>query len=572
LDYSEDSFELEYKKYDKLVKDDLKNLPYYKTNLCYRTYNKYKSRCIENDRVLPMCKSVCETFNKKFDEFQNVSSTYSSICEGYPETNCYDGSEMEKKYYGYDSLEKYCKYSDDKSKISCDGKANDKTPTSGNAKSETKNNSPTKNKSNNSTIYISIGVGVLVIIILIASFCLFKRKKSKKSKNNDKIAPKENKYFLNRINVVESSMETISERFKRFENDAKTSNLQLLDEQLNKGIDEIEKMNRDRFKSLYDNTISTKEILESATVIPGDKTRPESSNYSFNNDIVQNENNNTNNGDNNNDQSDNASNSTTLTNEYMIVKYPFEITQDDEIKLEPGDCIKLEKIYSDGWAAGYNINRKSYGAFPMICCGDILDKDGNVLVKMDHSQLGEEQQSRDEEYIKIDRNSRRASVVPSEITRRSQIRESVLSFNDSEINIFGVSSFGGQKNSSIRNSSISDNSGSGVQRTSTFNSILSPLANEANNSMSIQRNSTFNSSGNILVNGNEISSIEVERTSTVNSVGVPLANDSGIPRSTTFNTPTIVVSNANDNTSPNINTIEEEEDKNSSKESLLHSN
>jgi len=43
LDYSEDSFELEYKKYDKLVKDDLKNLPYYKTNLCYRTYNKYKS-------------------------------------------------------------------------------------------------------------------------------------------------------------------------------------------------------------------------------------------------------------------------------------------------------------------------------------------------------------------------------------------------------------------------------------------------------------------------------------------------------------------------------------------------
>jgi len=47
-----------------------------------------------------MCKSVCETFNKKFDEFQNVSSTYSSICEGYPETNCYDGSEMEKKYYG----------------------------------------------------------------------------------------------------------------------------------------------------------------------------------------------------------------------------------------------------------------------------------------------------------------------------------------------------------------------------------------------------------------------------------------------------------------------------------------
>jgi len=340
-------------------------------------------------------------------------------------------------------------------------------------------------------------------------------------------------------------METISRRYQRFEKDANISNLQLLDEQLNKGIDEIERMNKARFNnSFYDSSPNTNEVLEAGPIIEGEKIRPDSLNYVFNNEVNKDDSINKNNSiqndsnssqkDNNSDQSDNASDSSTLTNEFMIAKYPFEITHDDEITLEPGDCLKLEKLYDDGWAAGYNINKKTFGAFPIICCGDILDQNGNVLVKMDHSQLlGSLQQNEnkegDEQHIEINRNSRRSSILPSEINRRSQIRESVISFNDSEVNIFGVSKFGAP-----RYSIVSNNSHNKFPRSPTSNSTGSPLVVEINKS-EIKRDSTFNSIGSPLTN--EISSPEIQSNSTINSssFNVNESSTSGNQRSTNFN-------------------------------------
>ncbi|KAG4095601.1 hypothetical protein H8356DRAFT_1044601 [Neocallimastix lanati (nom. inval.)] len=525
-----------FQRFDKIVDGNIKDIPYYITNICYNSYYSKRERCIENEsiKLKPMCKNICKLFNDNLEKYQKKSSN--SICDSLPEDNCFDGSETEKKYDGYDSLEKLCKFAKDKTKCN-------ELKSKASSSSNINNNG---NGNGNNTVYIIGGIVALIIILIIglASFYLLKKKKSKKVKN--KYLPSEkDEYFLNKVNIVESSMETISRRYQRFEKDACTSNIQLLDEQLNKGIDEIERMNKARFNnSFYNSTPDTNEMINAIPIIKGEKLRPDSLDYSFNSEVNKDSNINKNNSiqsdnssnpkDNNSDQSDNASDSSILTNEYMIAKYPFEITQDDEITLEPGDCLKLEKLYDDGWAAGYNINKKTFGAFPVICCGDILDQNGNVVVKMDHSQLlgslqQNENKEENEQHIEINRNSRRSSILPSEISRRSQIRESIISFNDSEVNIFGVSKFGAP-----RNSIASNNSHSKFTRSPSSNSTGSPLVVEINNS-EIKRDSTFNSIGSPLAN--EINSPEIQSNSTNNesSFNVNESSTSGNQRSTNFN-------------------------------------
>lgn len=318
-----------------------------------------------------------------------------------------------------------------------------------------------------------IGVGILIIIfiIVISCICLIKKKKNKKKRNLD-IPPKDNNTLLNKKSINESCTDNVQRQFERFERDDDTTNLQLLEEHLNRGMDEIERINGTHFNkdSLCKNSFEGVNE-EPIPIIECQKIKDDSMVFEFIN--INNDNPSTPYTDN---QEGYESSSLTGEYEYAVAKFGFEGTTGDEIHINEGDYLKVEKIYDDGWTSGYNMTNNTYGIFPTLCC---THEDGTPLVRNKRS-FSSPQHS----VISGDNRDKRSSMLQTEVDRRRLVRESILSFNDSEVNIFGVSKFGAPRNSFI-NISEANSSSVRYSRAQSNGSSVNSLANEANNSLGV---------------------------------------------------------------------------------------
>lgn len=56
-----------------------------------------------------------------------------------------------------------------------------------------------------------------------------------------------------------------------------------------------------------------------------------------------------------------------MTQNTSIVIFSFEATKEDELSLEPGDMVQVEKKFEDGWGYGHKLNSSSSGVFPLSC-------------------------------------------------------------------------------------------------------------------------------------------------------------------------------------------------------------
>ncbi|KAF8987701.1 hypothetical protein BGZ52_003118 [Haplosporangium bisporale] len=52
---------------------------------------------------------------------------------------------------------------------------------------------------------------------------------------------------------------------------------------------------------------------------------------------------------------------------YCQALYPYQASMADELDLNPGDIVNVQKVFDDGWAVGVNMNSGSEGAFPVVC-------------------------------------------------------------------------------------------------------------------------------------------------------------------------------------------------------------
>ncbi|KAF9301823.1 hypothetical protein BGZ74_006225 [Mortierella antarctica] len=52
---------------------------------------------------------------------------------------------------------------------------------------------------------------------------------------------------------------------------------------------------------------------------------------------------------------------------YCQALYPYQASMADELDLNPGDIVNVQRVFDDGWAVGVNMSSGNEGAFPVVC-------------------------------------------------------------------------------------------------------------------------------------------------------------------------------------------------------------
>lgn len=119
---------------------------------------------------------------------------------------------------------------------------------------------------------------------------------------------------------------------------------------------------------------------------------------------------------------------------YCQALYPYQASMADELNLNPGDIINVQRVFDDGWAVGVNMNSGSEGAFPVVCVMFVdesaLDDDFEEVHMHGMPPMTLREEDREGRLSPSGRNSPRSSLPsrsssPVHLPRRnSSIRDS----------------------------------------------------------------------------------------------------------------------------------------------------
>ncbi|KAF9375788.1 hypothetical protein CPC16_000528, partial [Podila verticillata] len=128
---------------------------------------------------------------------------------------------------------------------------------------------------------------------------------------------------------------------------------------------------------------------------------------------------------------------------YCQALYPYQASMADELDLNPGDIVNVQRVYDDGWAVGVNMNSGSEGAFPVVCVMFVdesaLDDDFEEVNMRGMSPMTLREEDQEGRLSPSGRNSPRSSLPsrsssPVHLPRRnSSIRDSTGSLPGSSL-------------------------------------------------------------------------------------------------------------------------------------------
>ncbi|KAF9382694.1 hypothetical protein CPB97_007007 [Podila verticillata] len=128
---------------------------------------------------------------------------------------------------------------------------------------------------------------------------------------------------------------------------------------------------------------------------------------------------------------------------YCQALYPYQASMADELDLNPGDIVNVQKVFDDGWAVGVNMNSGSEGAFPVVCVMFVdesaLDDDFEEVNMHGMSPMTLREEDQEGRLSPSGRNSPRSSLPsrsssPVHLPRRnSSIRDSTGSLPGSSL-------------------------------------------------------------------------------------------------------------------------------------------